>query len=256
MNELRVSIVQTNIIWENISANLNNYMALIADLQTDIIVLPEMFSTGFSMKPTQLAETMNGQSIRWMAKMAQQLDAVVAGSLMVKENGQYYNRFVWMEASGRFHTYDKRHLFRMAKEHDVYTAGNERLIVECKGWKICPLVCYDLRFPVWSRNKGQAYDCLIYIANWPAVRSYPWSQLLKARAIENLAYTIGVNRVGIDGNGHVYSGDSAVIDYAGKVLWTEKEVETVVTQVLCKDRLTQFRQQFPAWMDADDFAIL
>jgi predicted amidohydrolase len=227
---------------------------------TDLIVLPEMFTTGFTMDAQAVAEPMNLTTFRWLKQMAAQTRAVVTGSYVVKEKNSYFNRLIWMQPDGQFDSYDKRHLFRMAGEDGIYTAGEQRLIKEWKGWRICPLICYDLRFPVWSRNRTEAstdfaYDLLLYVANWPAPRRTAWNTLLQARAIENLSYVAGVNRVGEDGNGHVYTGDSALIDFKGDVLFRQTDREAIHQQTLSLDDLRTFREKFPANLDADAFTI-
>ena len=228
---------------------------------TDLIVLPEMFTTGFTMDARTVAEVPNLTTIRWMRQMAQQTDAVVTGSYVVREGNSFYNRLIWMQPDGQFEAYDKRHLFRMSGEDTVYTAGSQRIIKEWRGWRVCPLVCYDLRFPVWSRNvlpdspNAFAYDLLLYVANWPAPRQNAWNTLLQARAIENLSYVIGVNRVGTDGNGHDYTGNSAIIDPMGTVLFRQADTEIVHQQTLSLEELQTFRARFPANLDADQFAI-
>jgi len=224
--------------------------------KTDLIVLPEMFSTGFSMDAPALAEQPEGETLQWMREQAAAYDAVVTGSIIVQENGQYFNRLYWVRPDGSYAQYNKRHLFRMAQEHHTYTPGSERLTVELKGWKICPLVCYDLRFPVWSRNTGDRYDLLLYVANWPKVRSLPWRTLLQARAIENVAYVVGVNRIGTDVNNHPYSGDSAIIHPKGHKLLETTEQESILTIELSKQELLDFRETFPAHLDADEFELL
>ncbi|SFD03816.1 Carbon-nitrogen hydrolase [Spirosoma endophyticum] len=246
---------------------------------TDLIVLPEMFTTGFTMAAQAVAEPMNLTTFRWIRQMAAQTGAIVTGSYVVKENGHFFNRLIWMQPDGQFDTYDKRHLFRMAGEDAIYTAGTRRLVKEWKGWRICPLICYDLRFPVWSRNNasldsnpGQVtkepnqsssfdYDLLLYVANWPAARRNAWNVLLQARAIENLSYVVGVNRVGEDGNrdggpGHLYTGDSTVIDFKGDVLFRHSDTEIIHQQTLSLDELRAFREKFPANLDADSFTLL
>jgi predicted amidohydrolase len=227
---------------------------------TDLIILPEMFTTGFTMEASAVAEPMNLTTFRWLKQMAAQTGAVVTGSYVVKENGHYNNRLIWMQPDGQFDVYDKRHLFRMANEDETYTGGTSRIIKEWKGWRICPLICYDLRFPVWSRNKQAdstnfAYDLLIYVANWPAARRNAWNTLLQARAIENLSYVVGVNRVGNDPRGNHYTGDSAVIDFKGEVLFRETDKEVVHRQTLSLDDLTTFRASFPANLDADNYSL-
>ncbi|MGB0838506.1 MAG: amidohydrolase [Chitinophagales bacterium] len=261
-NSLRITVFQTNIIWENPTENLVHYGETLLQLQaneTDVLVLPEMFATGFTMNAAAVAETMDGQAVHWMQSQAQRLNCAVTGSLVMEENGQYFNRMLWVLPDGSQEHYDKRHLFRMAKEHHTYEAGNAQKTVNYKGWNIRLQVCYDLRFPVFSRNAApdtaNHYDLMIYVANWPAVRRYPWQTLLKARAIENLAYVVGVNRVGKDGKGFTYSGDSAVIDYKGEVLWEKSHNAALHTHTLGKQALSDFRQKFPAWMDADGFEL-
>lgn len=258
MENLKVTIVQTTLHWEDIDANLDMFsktLAVINPASTDIIVLPEMFSTGFTMKANNFAEDMNGKAVQWMHQTAAEKKCVVTGSLIIKENSHYYNRLVWMRPDGTYETYDKRHLFRMGEENNTYTAGNKRIIVEVKGWKICPLVCYDLRFPVWSRNTN-SYDCLIYVANWPDVRSYPWRHLLIARAIENQVYAVGVNRIGKDGNNMDHAGYSAVIDPRGHIISRTKPNEpTIETAILSWKELEDLRKIFPVGMDADSFSL-
>ncbi len=255
--DLRVTIVQTQLHWQDAAANRAMFTKKLAAAapQTDLIVLPEMFTTSFSMDAPTLAEAANGTTLAWMQQQAALYQAVLTGSVIVQENGQYYNRLYWVRPNGSFATYDKRHLFRMAKEHHTYTAGKERLVVELKGWNICPLVCYDLRFPVWSRNANLDYDLLLYVANWPQVRSLAWRTLLQARAIENVAYVVGVNRVGTDGNNHPYSGDSAVIHPKGHHLLQTSHAEGIHTLTLHKQELTDFREAFPAHLDADAFHL-
>lgn len=257
MEDLRVSLVQTSIEWENHQANLSHYSSLIADLKgkTDLVILPEMFATGFTMHPAKVAEQMDGASVQWMAAQAMALEAAITGSLAIEENGQYYNRLFWVEPDGQFQTYDKRHLFTMAGEHIPYTAGSSRLIVTYKGWRICPMICYDLRFPVWSRN-NEAFDVLIYTANWPDKRAYHWLTLLKARAIENQCYTIGVNRVGTDANGHNYNGDCCIVDPGWLKTIFHAEVDTLVhTETLSASHLQSVRQKLPFLADQGDFQI-
>ncbi|EJF11524.1 amidohydrolase [Pontibacter sp. BAB1700] len=215
--DLRVTIIQTSLHWQDAAANRSMFsekLALVAP-DTDLVVLPEMFTTGFSMDASGLAEETEGPTLEWMKEEAAKHEAVLTGSVIVREGEQYFNRLYWVRPDGTYEHYNKRHLFRMAKEHHTYTPGQEKLLVELRGWKICPLVCYDLRFPVWSRNVGSEYDLLLYVANWPKPRANAWSILLQARAIENLSYVVGVNRVGTDGNGHPYSGDSAIIHPKG-----------------------------------------
>lgn len=261
---MNITLLQADLYWHDPVANRAMLEERIFNLpeSTDLIVLPEMFTTGFTMDASAVAEPMNLATFRWMKQMAAQTGAVVTGSYVVKENGNFFNRLIWMQPDGQFDTYDKRHLFRMAGEDTVYTAGTHRIIKEWKGWRICPLVCYDLRFPAWSRNvcaddsRNFEYDLLLYVANWPAVRRNPWNILLQARAIENLSYVVGVNRVGQDNNGHPYSGDSAVIDFKGDVLFRHSDTEIIHQQTLSLDDLRAFRAKFPANLDADSFTLL
>ncbi|MBA3706782.1 MAG: amidohydrolase, partial [Bacteroidetes bacterium] len=217
--DLKITIIQSNLHWENKEKNLEMFSKKIAAITdaTDLIVLPEMFTTGFSMNPKKFAEIMSGPTIEWLKQKAREKKCVITGSFIAEENGNYFNRLVWMNSDGTYNTYDKRHLFRMADEHNHYNFGKSKLVVELKGWKICPLVCYDLRFPVWSRNVKSEYDVLIYVANWPERRNHHWRTLLLARAIENQCYSIGVNRIGADGNSIAHSGDSTVIDPRGMI---------------------------------------
>ncbi|KAB7730460.1 amidohydrolase [Rudanella paleaurantiibacter] len=254
---MNVTLLQTSLHWHDPVANRAALEETIFGLPqpTDLIVLPEMFTTGFTMEAPAVAEAPRLTTHRWMQQMAAQTNAAVTGSYVVRDNGQYVNRLLWMEPDGQFATYDKRHLFRMAGEDKLYTAGESRLIRTWRGWRICPLICYDLRFPVWSRNTPQAYDLLLYVANWPAVRQQPWDTLLQARAIENLSYVIGVNRVGDDVNGHHYAGGSAIINPKGEVLFRQYETPTAHQQTLSFDELNEFRAKFPAHLDADEFVI-
>ena len=290
---LKITIIQSELHWEKVDDNLNMFSTKIDSVigDTDIIVLPEMFNTGFSMQSEKLAETMEGKTVNWMKTQAKKTNAVIVGSLIIKDppllrgaGGVFYNRLIWMHPNGDYYTYDKRHLFRMANEHEHFSAGQERLIVEYKGFKICPLVCYDLRFPVWSRNQelsvdsvqfsdedchtersrsaaeGQqttnVYDILIYIANWPAARKAPWSKLLEARAIENQCYVVGVNRVGSDGKEIAYSGNSVVVNPKGEVISSISENEDAIeTITISLKELNDFRTAFPVGLDADEFEV-
>ncbi|PKV66927.1 amidohydrolase [Pontibacter ramchanderi] len=255
--DLRITIIQTALHWQDATANRQMFSEKLAAVApaTDLIVLPEMFTTGFSMDATSLAEEAEGPTLQWMKEEAARYSAVLTGSVIVKAGENYYNRLYWVRPDGTYEHYDKRHLFRMAKEHHTYTSGKEKLLVDLKGWSICPLICYDLRFPVWSRNTGSQYDLLLYVANWPKPRANAWSALLQARAIENLSYVVGVNRVGTDGNGHPYSGDSAIIHPKGYKLLGTTEAEGIHTIALSKQELTDFREAFPAHLDADDFTL-
>ena len=256
--DLRVTIVQTELHWQDAGANREMFTEKLAAAApaTDLIVLPEMFTTGFSMDAEGLAEEAEGPTLAWMQQEARKHKAVLTGSVMVKAGEAYFNRLYWVHPDGSYAKYDKKHLFRMAKEHHTYTPGQERLVVNLNGWNICPLVCYDLRFPVWSRNSNNAYDLLLYVANWPKVRSNAWSTLLQARAIENLAYAVGVNRIGTDGNNHPYSGDSAIVHPKGYHLLQTSEAEGIHTITLSKKELEDFREAFPAHLDADAFNLL
>ena len=257
MQDLKITLIQSTLHWESTDANLAMFEEKIWQIKekTDIITLPEMFTTGFSMNAQSLAEPMNFKDMKWLKQQATQTKAVVTGSVIIRDGEKYYNRLFWAEPDGTISYYDKRHLFRMAGEDEVYSAGEKKLIKEVKGWKVFPLVCYDLRFPVWSRNVNNAYDLLLYVANWPAARSAAWKILLQARAVENLCYVAGVNRVGEDGNKHYYSGDSSIINYKGDVLFTEADKEVIHTHTISHAELQAFRQKFPAHLDADDFTI-
>ena len=272
MQDLNITFLQSELHWENIDKNLEMFSGKITAIKgiTDLIVLPEMFTTGFTMNAKKLAEKMKGRTFSWMAQKAKEKQCVITGSFIVEENGKYFNRLIWMRPDGTYDMYDKRHLFRLANEQDHYTAGDKRIIVELKGWRICPLVCFDLRFPVWSRNKRVAvgkvalgsgstqpeYDLLIYIANWPERRSHPWKTLLLARAIENQCYVVGLNRVGNDGNNVYHSGDSAVVNPKGEIISKIKtKEETTETVKLSYKELEEFRKTFPVGLDADDFEV-
>lgn len=262
MHPLSVNLFQSNLHWENAEKNRIEFENQIRKSpDCDLVILPEMFSTGFSMHPEHCAEPNNGPTLQWMQKTAFEKNAIICGSVATKDSGKFVNRLYWVSPDQTVQTYDKRHLFRMGKEDQFYNAGNKKLITELKGWKICPLICYDLRFPVWSRNRftngKYAYDVLIYIASWPKVRSYPWKQLLIARAIENQCYVIGVNRVGEDGNGIDHSGDSMVINPRGEIMaQTEAGATACISASLDYTYLSEFRQQFPAGLDADNFEII
>jgi omega-amidase len=261
MSTLTITTIQSNLIWEEKSANLRLLEQKIAGIEekTEIVVLPEMFSTGFSMRPEVLAETMDGETMEWIKRVSRENGIVLTGSIMVKEEGNYYNRLIWMLPNGQYGYYDKRHLFAYGEEDKHYSSGNKRLIASIKGWKINLLVCYDLRFPVWARQKvneeGAEYDVLIYVANWPERRSHAWKTLLCARAIENQCYVVGVNRVGSDANNIYYSGNSLIIDPLGQVLYHMADEEDVNTITLQKEMLDDVKAKFPFWKDADSFNI-
>lgn len=263
---MQVTFIQTSLIWEDREKNLSHFNKLLDSIKekTQLIVLPEMFTTGFTMNPAKLAEPAVGPALAWLKQKAQQKNAIITASVAVEENGKYFNRLFWVTPGGEVSTYDKRHLFRMAGEDKHYSSGNSKIIKTIGEFKICPLVCYDLRFPVWSRNTYSknngvitaAYDVLIYVANWPEVRSYPWKQLLIARAIENQCYVIGVNRIGTDGNNIAHSGDSMVINPRGEIISkTKANEENIETVTLDFNYLAEFRKAFPAGLDADDFQL-
>ena len=269
MNNLRISLVQGATLWHDPAGNREYYGDLIAPLHgtTDLVLLPETFTSGFSNEAVGDAETMDGATVAWMREQAAALDAAITGSVQIRDDDgsgspAVYNRMLFVTPDGTVKHYDKRHLFRYAHEHERYAAGRERLTVDWKGWRICPLVCYDLRFPVYSRNRFNVeradqldYDLLLYVANWPAARAYPWKTLLRARAIENLCYVAGLNRVGTDGNGIRYDGDSAVIDFLGHPSTECADEEVVVTVTLLASELARHRQKFPAMLDGDSFEI-
>ena len=261
--DLELALIQTTLAWHDPAANREHFQTLLEQARgADLVILPEMFTTGFSMESAELAEPEDGPSSIWLREQAQRIGAVICGSLIIQAaDGSYRNRLLWARPDGSFAYYDKRHLFRMANEHHRYAEGKQKLSVELNGWRICPLVCYDLRFPVWSRNRydraTQAfdYDVLLYVANWPSARRTPWRTLLRARAIENWCYCAGVNRVGTDGNELHYAGDSVVADFTGEALVELGAHEQVVTVALDARRLATHREGFPAWMDADDFSL-
>jgi predicted amidohydrolase len=256
MSALRVSIVQSELYWHDPASNLARFSKTLRHLghATDLVVLPEMFSTGFTMHAEAHAERMDGRSVAWMAETALTLGAAICGSLIIEEDGQYFNRFLLMRPDGNVEYYDKRHLFRLAGEHEHYAAGTTLRTFSLNEWRIRPMVCYDLRFPVWSRNRGD-YDLLVYVANWPDRRHQAWETLIRARAIENLAFVAGVNRIGTDGNGIRYVGGSAIIDYLGNYLAAPGEKPDVATASLDLPGLRTFRQKFPFHVDADEFSL-
>lgn len=266
MADLKLALIQADLFWENKAANLEAFQQKIASLpaETEIVVLPEMFSTGFSMSPQTLAEKKDGETVRWMKLMSREYSIVLIGSIIIEENEKFYNRLFCMLPTGDCGMYDKRHLFSFAGEDKHYTPGNKRLIASVKGWKINMQVCYDLRFPVWARQQvvvseetlQPEYDVLIYVANWPQVRIQAWRTLLLARAIENQCYVVGVNRVGEDGNGTYHNGCSMVINPLGDVLYHSEDVEDAACITLHKDSLETIRNRFPFLNDADDFKII
>ena len=257
MENLRITTVQSHLHWENVPDNLAMFDEKLEGLanKTDLVILPEMFTTGFSMNASGIAESMDGQTMDWLREKAKSLDAVVTGSFVAKDERHFYNRLVWMRPDGQFDYYDKRHLFTLAGEHKAYTAGQKKMVVKWKGWKICPMICYDLRFPVWSRNV-EGYDLIIYVANWPETRSHHWRQLLMARAIENQAFVAGVNRVGSDKTGLKYTGDTAVIDFSGMVIHQVSGKENVYTCEINKEEMEEFRSKLNFLSDQDKFEIL
>lgn len=255
---LHISVIQPDIVWEDKAANFAQYEKAIESIadKKELVILPEMFSTGFSMAPERLAEKMDGASVAWMKEQSRKHRCIITGSLIIEENGHYYNRLIWMQPDGNFGIYDKRHLFGYAKENDHYSRGEKRLIAQVKGIRICLQVCYDLRFPVWARNQGEEYDVLIYVANWPERRNLAWKTLLQARAIENLSYVIGVNRVGADGNGIYHSGDSSVFDPTGALIWQQAHEAVVHSFTIDQELVQNTRAHFPFLNDADKFLFL
>jgi predicted amidohydrolase len=272
MSTLTITGIQTSLHWEDPTANLNMFEEKIKSIseKTEIVVLPEMFSTGFSMKAEQFAESMNGETVQWMKRIAMERKIIITGSVIIEENKKYFNRLVWMLPNGEVGVYDKRHLFAFAGEDEHYSPGTKRLIASVKGWKINLQICYDLRFPVWARQSppplkkeraaGEVkhtpeYDLLIYVANWPERRNIAWKTLLQARAIENQCYVVGVNRVGKDGNDIYHSGDSMVIDPLGEILYQKAHDEDIFTISLSKEKLEEVRTRLPFWKDGDNFII-
>ncbi len=253
MSDLTITLIQSELVWEDIQANIDHFDTRIdaAGPGSDLIILPEMLSTGFSMGAENLAEAMEGATVTWMREKAASINTVITGSVMIREQNRFFNRLIWARPDGSMETYDKKHLFRYAGEEKVYTPGENRLTVDINGWNVRPFICYDLRFPIWTRNFKNVYDLAIFVANWPKRRSTHWRALLRARAIENQAFVAAVNRVGQDGNGIDYSGDSAVIDPLGKVLFEQTDDACATTVRLSRETLTDYRQQFPAWKDAD-----
>lgn len=268
MGSLTITLIQPDLVWENKEANLIMLAQKIEGIKekTELIILPEMFTTGFSMKPEELAESMDGPAINWMKQIAADKKVILTGSLMIEEEGRYFNRLILMLPNQQYVYYDKRHLFAYANEHQHYTAGSKRLIASVNGWKLNLQVCYDLRFPVWARQslpiaspgekeRVPEYDILVYVANWPERRNTAWKTLLRARAIENQSFVVGVNRVGTDGNGIFHSGDSSIIDPLGEILYEKSMHEDVFTYTLQKDKMEEIRSRFPFWKDADHFDV-
>lgn len=256
-NKLNIALVQTDIVWENIDANLGNFSKILDSItfDVDLIVFPEMFTTGFTSNAEELAEKMNGETIVWMLEIARKYNAAIVGSVIISEDTSFYNRLVFVHPSGKIESYDKHHTFTLAKEHEVFTAGKKRLTVDFRGWRICPLICYDLRFPVWSRNT-KSYDLLLYVASWPKIRIPAWKTLLKARAIENISYTLGVNRVGVDQNNIEYIGCSIVHDYLGNELTESNNEKSIVIFVsLDKEEQDLAREKLGFLNDIDTFSF-
>ncbi|MCB0457358.1 MAG: amidohydrolase [Flavobacteriaceae bacterium] len=257
MNNLKITLIQSQQHWENPEANRHMFSEKIATISenTDVIILPEMFTTGFTMNAANLAEPMNGPTLIWMQEQSVKTGAAIVGSLIIKEAGNFYNRLLWVEGTSTLYYYDKRHTFTLAGEDRFYASGDKKLILDFKGWKICPFICYDLRFPVWARNT-EDYDVLLYVANWPEKRIAAWDALLKARAIENMAYCVGVNRVGLDGSGHQYIGHSAVYDVLGNVISSKDfEKEFVETITLSKEHIEENRNYLGFLKDRDSFTL-
>jgi predicted amidohydrolase len=254
---MKVAVIQSHLYWENADQNRMQFEKKINAIaeNVDLIVLPEMFSTGFTMNPTTVSEPMNGTTILWLQRLAKSKNSAITGSLVIKENQNYYNRLVFVFPSGEIKHYDKRHLFSLVGEEKIYTSGNEKVLIEYKGFKICPLICYDLRFPVFARNVEE-YDLLIYVANWPKPRITAWDVLLKARAIENMCFTIGVNRIGEDDNHHEYTGHSQVVDCLGNYLIEPQETASVFITVLDKNKMFETRTKFGFLNDKDAFTVL
>lgn len=256
---LSIALIQADLIWENAADNRKAFTQKIdtIDQKVDLIVLPEMFTTGFTMNANEVAETMQGETMKWLAEIAKEKNCAITGSIIILEKGNYYNRLIFMKADGKYHTYDKHQLFTLAKEHEVFSAGQKEVIISYMGWKIKPQICYDLRFPVWARNTSE-YDMLLYVASWPKPRINAWDTLLQARAIENMCYCIGVNRVGKDGKGYEYNGHSAVYDVLGNSVIDENllEKETLVFAVLDKSHIHSVREKLSFLKDRDHFKLL
>lgn len=256
-NHLRVALIQSDLVWENPTENRKRFEEKINGLsdKIDLIVLPEMFTTGFTMNASDVAETMEGETIQWLQDLAQKRSIAITGSIIIRENDNFYNRLLFVHPSGKIDSYNKKHTFTLAGEHEVFSAGTERIIVDYKGWKICPLVCYDLRFPVWARNT-ENYDLLLYVASWPKPRIEAWDVLLKARAIENMSYTIGVNRVGVDPNKYEYIGNTVCYDTLGNCLAKNNQgTEEILIVELNKQEQTKTRNRFCFLDDRDAFVI-
>lgn len=262
MEDLKVTLIQSDLYWRDIDSNLASFEEKIWQIgeSTDLIVLPEMFTTGFTMEPNELAEPVNGRTYRWLKQMAAETQAIVMGSVIIRDGVDYYNRLIAMSPNGNSQTYDKKHLFTLAGEDNSFSSGESKIILDIKGWKVMPLICYDLRFPAWSRSRPNQndlyeYDLLAYVANWPVPRVHAWDTLLKARAIENSAYCLGVNRVGKDGYGKEYSGHSCINDYMGAAVATLGDQENLVTTLISASGLSNYRERFPFQKDGDTFSL-
>lgn len=257
MQDLKVSLIQSILHWQDWKMNHRHFEQCFSKIggTTDLILLPEMFNSGFSMEVEALAQSMDGPTVNWLKSQSKKCSAVISGTLIIKEGSNFYNRLIWVHPNGEIQHYDKRHLFRMAGEEKVFSAGKEAKVFELKGWKVCPQICYDLRFPVWNRNTDNRYDVIFFLANWPSARKLHWRALLASRAIENLSYAIGLNRTGIDGKGFEYPGDSTVFDPKGRQLIDWNEKEWVKTVILSKEELALTRRQFQFWKDADKFDL-
>lgn len=256
-DSIKITPIQYDIVWKDAKANRTYLDTILESIEaTDLIILPEMFNTGFCMEPQDIAEPMNGETIKWLQNKAQKLNTTICGSLSIIENNNYFNRFVVISPNTtKIQYYDKRHLFSYGGEHEVYEQGQNKITFEINNWNICPLICYDLRFPVWSRNTTDI-DVYIYVANWPASRAYPWNQLLTARAIENMSYVVAVNRIGTDGNNLNYQGDSKIIDFLGKEIQSLKDKKSFFTIELFKEKLVTTRKKFGFLNDTDNFEFL
>jgi len=257
MDLLKITLLQVYLFWENIDKNLQNISLRLSFIRekTDLIILPEMFNTGFTMNAEALAENMDGKTMQWMKEKAAQYDAIIMGSLIIKEKGNFYNRLIWMNPDGSYQKYDKKHLFSLSGEDKVFTPGTKKLLVEFKGWKISPVICYDLRFPVWLRNKTDGYDLLIAVANWPEKRAPHWRSLIQARAIENQSFIIALNRVGHDGNGVYYCGDTTCLNPDGNTIYYKRDEEDLYTFTINKNEVSKIREEMPFLLDADQFDI-
>ena len=257
MQPLSITLIQTPLHWHDAAANralFDDWFEQVPQ-SSQLVVLPEMFGSGFTMESGSVAESMAGPTVHWLKEKSREMDKTLCGSLVIEENGDFFNRFLWVQPDGGLATYDKRHLFRMADEQKHYQSGGKHILVELGEWRVCPLICYDLRFPVWFRNRGN-YELLLCVANWPGARQVAWNALLKARAIENLCYAVGVNRVGTDGNGVSYRGGTSAYDYEGGVLLEVYDDPCLHTVTFDGEALNQYRKTFPAWRDADQFDLI